>query len=353
MSLERLRKKIDTIDNKILQLLNRRAKEVLKISKLKLQDKQSIFSAEREANIFRRLKKLNQGPLKENDVEIIFKEILSVSRSLNAVIDVAYLGPEGTFTHLAAIKKFGKWVNLIPCESIREVFERVEKEGVDYGVVPVENSTEGVVTYTLDMFLESSLKICAEIVLSISHSLLRVSLDKKLIRIYSNPQVFAQCREWLMREYPNSELVPTATTAKAAELAKKDPLSGCLGNKILASFYGLKEVSSHIEDSSSNATRFLVISKKDSLPSGDDKTSIIFSIKDRVGALHDVLYPFKRGGINLTKIESRPSKIKPWEYYFFVDFQGHRQELKVKKSLEALEKKCAFIKILGSYPKES
>ncbi|UCG35169.1 MAG: prephenate dehydratase [Candidatus Omnitrophota bacterium] len=352
MKLKKLREKIDKIDSQILKLLNERAKEVMGVSQLKKVNNLQLYSPEREALILSRLKKINKGPLVNEDVEMIFREVVSVCRSLRAQLKIAYLGPEGTFTHLAAIKKFGKKLKYIPAESIPGVFEKVEKGEVDYGVVPIENSIEGVVNYTLDMFFSSPLKVCAEIVLNISHSLLGTS-GKKIKRIYSNPQVFAQCRKWISQTYPNIELVPTASTAKAAQAAKKDPQGACIGNSVLAGLYGLKVIASSIEDSSSNITRFLVIAKNDSPSSGKDKTSILFSIKDRVGALHDVLFSFKKHRINLTKIESRPSKKKPWDYYFFVDFEGHRESALFKKALKELEKGCIFVKILGSYPKES
>ncbi|UCC94292.1 MAG: prephenate dehydratase [Candidatus Omnitrophota bacterium] len=352
MKLKELRENIDRIDKGILQLLNRRAKEVIKISKLKKNLNYEVFAPEREIAILKCLAKINKGPLSGDDVEMVFKEVLSVCRSLRIVLKIAYLGPQGTFTHLAAVKKFGKKPQYIPAESIGEVFDRVEKGEVDYGVVPIENSIEGVVNYTLDMFFSSPLKICSEITLSISHALLGTS-SGRIKKIYSNPQVFAQCRRWISRNVPDIELIPTSSTAKAARLAKRDSRSGCIGSKILANLYGLKVITSSIEDSPQNYTRFLVISKTDSFPSGKDKTSILFSIKDRVGALHDVLSGFKKFGTNLTKIESRPSKKKPWEYYFFVDFEGHRESASVKDALRELEKGCIFVKILGSYPKES
>ena len=351
MELKKLRRKIDQLDEKILSFLNKRAKEVIKISEIKNKTNLGIFSPEREAEILSRIKKLNEGPLSNEDVEIIFREILSVCRSLKTTLKIVYLGPQGTFTHLAAIKKFGKKVKFLPSESIREVFERVEKEEVDFGVVPIENSIEGVVTYTLDMFFASSLKICSEVTLNIFLSLL--GTGKKIRRIYSHPVVFAQCRKWISKNYPDIELIPTSSTAYAALKAKQDKESACIGNKILANLYGLKVISSSIQDTSSNYTRFLVIAKNDSSPSGKDKTSILFSIKDKVGALHDVLSSFKKHKINLTKIESRPSKKKAWEYYFFVDFEGHKEDSLVKKALKELENNCLFVKVLGSYPKES
>lgn len=352
MKIKKLRKNINAIDEKILKLLNQRANEVIKISKLKKESNLGVYSPEREQDILSRLKKMNEGPFGWDDVEVVFREILSVSRSLRTSLKIAYLGPQGTFTHLAAIKKFGKKPKYLSCETISDVFERVGGKEADYGVVPIENSIEGVVNYTLDMFFVSSLKICSEITLNISHALLGKS-SSKIKRIYSNPQVFAQCRRWIAKHYPNIDLIPTTSTAKAALQAKKDPRSACIGNRVLASLYGLRVVASSIEDSHQNYTRFLVVAKNDSLPSKSDKTSILFSIKDKVGALYDVLYSFKKNKINLTKIESRPSKKKPWEYYFFVDFQGHRESSGVQKTLKELGKGCIFVKVLGSYPKEN
>jgi chorismate mutase/prephenate dehydratase len=353
MELKRLRKRIDNIDNQILELLNRRVKLVKKINTLKQKRGIDIFSPEREASILKRLKRLNKNLLKDSDIELIFKEIFSIFRALRVELIVAYLGPEGTFAHLAAVKRFGKKVVYNPYDSIREVFDAVERGVANYGVVPVENSIEGVVNYTLDMFFESNLKICSEIIMDIHHDLLTYYPKNKIERIYSNPQVFAQCRNWLSKNLPKAKLVPVVSTARATFEAKKDPCGACIGSKILASLYNLRIVTSNIQDAPSNITRFLVISKEDSKPSGEDKTSIIFSVKDRVGALHDALYPFKKFGINLTKIESRPSKRKAWEYYFFVDFQGHRTEPQIQKTLKELAKICNFVKILGSYSKES
>lgn len=355
MRLKNLRKKIDGIDEQLLKLLNQRAQEVGKITNLKRKSELEVFSAEREAAIHARLKKINRGPLKDEDLEIVFREILSVCRSQDMILNIAYLGPEGTFTHLAAIKKFGKKPKYISAESINDVFDKVERGEVRYGVVPVENSIEGVVNYTLDMFFISSLKICSEVTLNISHSLLGVSPSfwkKGVKKIYSNPQVFAQCRKWISCNLVEVELISTVSTASAAQLARKDKGSACIGNKILAGMYGLKVIATSIEDSRANYTRFLVIAKNDSFPLGDDKTSILFSIRDKAGALYDVLSSFKKYRINLTKIESRPSKKKPWEYYFFVDFQGHRSSPLVEKALRELEKRCIFAKVLGSYPKD-
>ncbi len=352
MDLKNLRKRIDQIDGQILQLLNRRVEEVTRVSILKRQKRISTYSPEREASMLKRLKKLSRGALKASDIESIFSEILSVCRSKDTILKIAYLGPQGTFTHLAALKKFGKKPKYLPAESIGDVFAKVEKNRAHYGVVPIENSTEGVVNHTLDMFLESSLNICAEVTLNISHVLLGHSLDK-IKKVYSNPQVFAQCRRWISTKLKGVELIPVSSTAKAALLVKKDPRAACIGNKTLASLYGLKTIARSLEDSPYNYTRFLIIANNDSGPSGSDKTSILFSVKDKVGALYDVLSSFKSCGINLTKIESRPSKRKAWEYYFFVDFKKHKNSEVVQKALKKIEKKCVFLKVLGSYPEEA
>jgi len=352
MKLQQLRVKIDKIDEKILILLNQRAKEAEKISRIKKGKNLTVYSPERESSMLRHLKKINNGPFKPEDVENVFREILSVCRAQRISLAIAYLGPEGTFTYSAAIKKFGKKPKYISSVTIDEVFERVEKNQADYGVVPVENSTEGVINHTLDMFFVSDLQICAEVVLNISHFLLGKSF-KNVKRVYSNAQVFPQCRRWLSENLPKVDLVPVSSTARAALEAQKDSQSICIGNKELADIYGLNILAGGIEDSSCNYTRFLVISKNSSLTSGKDKTSILFSIKDKIGALYDVLSYFKSFGANLTKIESRPSKRKPWEYYFFVDIEGHKSSPLVQKALKKLENKCIFVKVLGSYPREN
>ncbi len=352
MKLEQLRAKIDRIDEKILALLNQRAKEAAKISKVKKGKKLTTYSPERESSLFRHLKKINKGPFKAEDVENVFREILSVCRAQRTTLSVAYLGPQGTFTYSAAVKKFGKKPKYISSVTIAEVFERVEKNEADYGVIPIENSTEGVINHTLDMFLVSDLQICAEVILDISHFLIGNSF-KDIKRIYSNSQVFPQCRQWLSKNLPMADFIPVSSTASAALEVQKDLKGACIGNKELANIYGLNILSSGIEDSSCNCTRFLVISKNGSLVSGKDKTSVLFSVKDKVGALYDVLSYFKSSGANLTKIESRPSKRKPWEYYFFVDVEGHKSSSLVQKALEKLESKCIFVKVLGSYPREN
>ena len=235
-------------------------------------------------------------------------------------------------------------------DTIADVFDAVERGQADYGVVPIENSTDGVVNHTLDMFFTSQLKVCAQVTTSVSQCLLGKGAIKDIKKVYSKDIVFGQCRKWLSANLGFAQLVDCVSTAKAAQLVKKEKYSACIGNKILAQIYGLSVLQVSIEDSRQNYTRFLVIAKNDSMPCGKDKTSLLLAIKDEVGALHDVLNIFKCNKINLTKIESRPSKEKPWEYRFFIDFNGHWQDTRVKKVLSELEKRCAFVKILGSYP---
>jgi chorismate mutase/prephenate dehydratase len=283
-------------------------------------------------------------------IEAIYREIMSAALSLGQPPVIAYLGPEATFTHLAAMKRFGSQVKFMPCATIGEVFLEVEKSNADYGVIPVENSIEGAVTHTLDMFMDSGLKMCAQVLLEVSHNLLSRYPKDRIRRIYSNPQVFGQCRIWLQSNLPRAELIEVSSTTRASQIAAKEKFTASIASLLAAKVYGLKVVAKDIQDSPHNITRFMVIGRTSSRPTGHDKTSIVFSIKDRVGALYDMLAPFKKYGINLTKIESRPSKRKAWAYYFFIDLTGHCDEPPVRKALIALEKRCSSFKILGSYP---
>jgi len=275
---------------------------------------------------------------------------MSSALALERPVKIAYMGPVATFSHLAALKKFGSLVEYIPCNSINDAFLNVERGLVDYGVVPVENSIEGAVTHTLDMLVDSDLKICAQIILDISHNLLAKCVMKHIKRVYSNPQVFGQCRLWLNENLPHAEQIEVSSTTRAAQIAAKEKNSACIASSLAAEVYNLKVVAADIEDSPHNITRFLVIGNADVPQTGNDRTSILFSIKDRVGALHEMLLPFKKHKINLTKIESRPSKKKAWDYLFFVDFKGHYKDNNAKKALSELEEKCKFLKVLGSYP---
>ncbi len=355
MSLQNQRKKIDGIDTKIIDLLNDRARASLEIGKEKAKDRQSIYAPHREKEVLMRLKALNKGPLTPGAIDAIYREIMSFSISLEKKVKIAYLGPPVTYTHQAAQKKFGSSVEYVPCGSITDVFSDVEAERCDYGVVPVENSTEGAVNHTLDMFISSDLKIYAEIYLPVHHYLMSAGIPlSSITQVFSKDQVFGQCRLWLEAHLRNAELVETASTAEAAQIVAKNAKGkgmACIASQIAANEYGLKILGSSIEDNPNNTTRFLVVSRSEAKPTRQDKTSILFEIKDKSGALHDILSPFKKAKINLTKIESRPSKKKVWNYYFFVDVEGHHDDGKVRKALDSLRRHCVFLKILGSYPK--
>lgn len=351
MTLRNLRRRIDRIDKKIVQLLNMRSIITFQIVNLKRKKGKTIYSPEREREVLRKIATLNRGPLTTRALEAIYREIMSCSLSLDKPIKIAYLGPPATFTHSAALKRFGSQAEYIACDNIADVFLEVERDNANFGVVPIENTIEGAVSHTLDMFVDSDLKICSQVILDVSHNLLSNWPKNKIRRIYSNPQVFGQCRIWLQENFgSNIEKIEVSSTTRAAQLARREKYSACIASTLAARVYKLKVIAPDIEDSPHNITRFLVIGKTDVPQTGFDKTSIMFSVKDRVGALHDMLSPFKRYGINLTKIESRPSKKKAWDYYFFVDLDGHYNNPRVKKALLELENKCTFLKILGSYP---
>ncbi|MBI5188212.1 MAG: prephenate dehydratase [Nitrospirae bacterium] len=349
--LEKLRGEIDEIDNEILKLLNKRAEIVINIAHIKRNEKEKFYSPERERQILERLTTLNKGPFPNDTLKVIYREILSASLSLEEPLRVACLGPLATFTHLAALRHFGSSATFVPVESIKGVFDAVEAGKAEFGVVPIENSNEGVISYTLDMFMDYDLKVSAEVMLEISHNLLSKSGDKARIKkIYSNPQATAQCRRWLESNIPRIPILESTSTAKAAELASQNDEAAAIASELAAKVYDLHFVERHIEDSKHNFTRFLVISKEFPPKTGRDKTSIMFSIKDRPGALHDILSPFKRAKINLTKIESRPSKRKAWEYIFFLDMEGHIDDRKVRKAIDNIKDSCLYLKVLGSYP---
>ena len=350
MQLKTLRRQIDNLDKKIIRLLNQRANTTLNITNLKRKQGQGIYSPDREREVLKKITAVSKGLLSPKALEAIYREIMSCSLSLDKPLTVAYLGPEATFTHLAALKRFGSQIKYIACNSIGGVFLEVERDTADYGVVPIENSVEGAITHTLDMFVDSELKICAQVILDISHNLLANCAKERIKQLYSNPQVFGQCNIWLQNNLPLVDKIEVSSTTRAAQLAAREKNSACIASLLAAKIYKLKVIARDIEDSPHNITRFLVIGKTDVPQTDEDKTSVMFSIKDSVGALHDMLMPFKKYRINLTKIESRPSKKKAWDYYFFVDLEGHRDEPRVKKALLELENKCKFLKILGSYP---
>ncbi|NQT95754.1 MAG: prephenate dehydratase [Candidatus Omnitrophica bacterium] len=349
--IKNLRKKIDRIDSNILRLLNERASVTLDVGKAKTKSAKPTFSPVRETEVYKKVSKANKGPMLDKTIQAVYREIMSGSLALQTTLKIAYLGPEATFTHIAALKKFGKSLDYLECDSITDVFTEVERGRANYGVVPIENSTEGAVNHTLDMFIDSDLKICSEGYLPIRHSLLsKSSKISSIKRVYSHQQVLAQCRKWLERNLPLAKLIPAKSTTEAAWLYTVRKGSAAIASELAAEKYGLKVVARSIEDSSHNITRFLIIGKHEAEQTKKDKTSIVFSMKDKAGALHDVLTPFKRVKINLTKIESRPSKKKAWKYYFYVDMEGHIKDKRIRRALSQLEKHCKFMKVLGSYP---
>jgi len=351
MNLKDLRQKIDELDQKIIQLLNERTRRVLEIGKLKSKEGRETYAPDRETAIYQKIEEVAQGPLPKEALKAIYREVMSAALALERPLTIAYLGPEATFTHLASISKFGSSVRYFPAATISEVFQEVDQKRSDYGVIPVENSIEGAVSHSLDRFIESDLKICSEILFEISHNLMSNSPLKEIRRVYSNPQVFGQCRVWLETHLPRVELIETTSTTQAAQRAAREDGAAAIASKLASTLYNLPILAEGIEDMAHNMTRFLVIGRGIAPPTGEDKTSIVVSIKDKVGALYEMLSPIRRHRINMTKIESRPSKKKAWDYYFFIDLGGHIQNPKVKKMLDELEGKVRFLKILGSYPR--
>ena len=348
--LQQLRSKIDEIDSKLVRLLNDRTKLVLEIGKIKRASGGEIYAPDREEAVFRGVIGRNTGPLTNDSLRAIYREVMSSALALEKPLVIAYLGPQATYSHMASVRKFGASLRYEPMPSITDVYTEVAKGRADYGVVPIENSTEGAVTHTYDMFTDSELKICAQILLPIRHNLMAACPRDQIQKLYSIAQVFAQCRQWLQVNMPHVELVEVSSSTRAAEIARDEPNTGALASALAAEKCGLTIHDENIQDSSENVTRFLVIGRKYPARTGNDKTSMMFCTQDRVGALHDSLATFKRHKINLTKIESRPSKKKAWEYYFFVDCTGHCDDARVKKALAELAKHTMFVKILGSYP---
>ncbi|MCM8813013.1 MAG: prephenate dehydratase [Candidatus Omnitrophica bacterium] len=348
--LQRLRKKIDALDLRLVELLNKRTSLAVAIGKVKARAQAPVFTPAREAEVFRNIAACNKGPLSAQALRAIYTEIMSATRVLQKPLRVAYLGPKATFTHQASLKKFGQQAEYAGQDTITDIFSTVERGTCDYGVVPVENSIEGAVNHTLDMFVDSDLKICAEIMLEISQHLLSRVSRASIRRVYSKAEVFGQCRLWLESNLPGRELVETSSTSRAAEIAAAEKNAAAIAGSLAALLYGVPVLAESIQDIPHNRTRFLVIGKTAAGRTGRDKTSVIFSAKDRAGALHDMLAPFKKDRINLTKIESRPSKKKAWQYYFFVDMEGHATEPRVKRALADLEHACSFFKVIGAYP---
>lgn len=355
MTLDELRERIDKADAHILELLNERARYAEEIGRIKQSTGKPIYAPEREKLIFEQLKKNNTGPLDAPAIRAIFREIISATRALEREVTVAYLGPRDTFSHMAALRVFGAMASLHPAATVDDVFTEVERKRVDYGVVPVETSMGGGVSDTLDRFVVSDLRILNEIMLHITQNLLSNSELENIVKVYSKAQPFVQCRNWLKAHLPQAELAETSSTAEAARVAAAEPGAAAIASDLAAETYHLNIIASSIEDAPHNFTRFFVIGhertgRHRAKPTGRDKTAILFSVNDRPGALYALLQPLARHGINLTRIESRPSQKRAWEYVFFVDFMGHAGEPHVHDALEELKAECSELKVLGSFP---
>lgn len=351
--LEALRREIDSLDTELLALINRRAALARQVAEVKDDGgNPQYYRPEREAEVLRALADGNDGPLPADQVSRIFQEIMSACRALQKRLAVAYLGPEGTFTESAAYKHFGHAIDGIPVDSIGAVFRRVESGGGDYGVVPIENSTEGVVGHTIDTFVASGLGICGEVELGIHHCLMAAEGGiEDIARIYSHQQSFAQCRHWLDEHLPKVARETVASNGEAARRASGEPGSAAIAGAIAADDYGLRVLAGNIEDEPENTTRFVVIGRERVGPTGKDKTSVLFSTKDRPGALYELLRSFEKRAINMTRIESRPSHRGKWSYVFYVDLEGHADDANVAQALAELEDSAPFFKLLGSYPR--
>lgn len=350
--LKLLRDQIDAIDNELLQLVNRRAGLAQQIGKIKKSG--TVYRPEREAQILARIQALNPGPISSEHIKQLFTEIMSLCRALEKPMSVAYLGPNGTFSEEAALKRFGSTITTVACDSIDDVFRTVESDAASYGVVPVENSSEGAVGRTMDLLLQTPLTICGEIQLPVHQFLMaRQTGLAHISKIYSHPQSLAQCHHWLktnLPHLPSSALINTASNADAARQAATDPQAAAIAGKRAAELFELAICAENIEDDPKNTTRFLVIGKQMVDVSGKDKTSLIMSTNNRYGAIYKLLEPLAQHGVSMSRLESRPSRAGLWQYVFFVDIEGHQQDDNVAKALAELRDKAAFLKILGSYP---
>jgi chorismate mutase/prephenate dehydratase len=351
-TLEKLRKQIDGIDKQVVELLDRRACLARKIGNIKRSRNIEFFDPSRQKNVLRKIRNWSDGSFPDAGLKTVFTDIMSACLAMEQQLRIGYFGAEGTFTHMAAVAEFGSAAQFISYKTIRDIFLAADKEWIDYGVVPIENSTGGVVHSTLDMFLEYDLKICSEVILYIRQNLLSRYPLNKIRVVYSNPQPFAQCDTWLRENLPRAELKEVATTVEGVRLAKRTRDAAAIGSELASRLYDLRIAARGIEDIKDNFTRFVVLGRKLSPPSGDDKTSLMCSVKDRPGALFRLLKPFADSKLNLTKIESRPSKRKAWEYVFFIDLNGYIEDTKVRKALDNIQEHCIFVKVLGSYPVE-
>ena len=351
MDLDALRKKIDQLDEEIVRLLNERTSAAADIGKVKQKTASDVYVPSREKAVLERVCELSEaGPLKDKNIRAIYREIMSAAIALETKASIAFLGPESTNTHQAAVSRFGSSIDYLACETIADVFGAVEKQEANYGVVPIENSIEGGVSFTQDAMITTPLKICSEIYQPISHHLLVKDIHQNISRVYSHPQALGQCSHWLERNLHGVEQVSANSTARAAEIAATEAGAAAIAGTLAAERYDLEIRDRDLQDSSGNTTRFLVLGQTFGPPTGEDKTSVCFGVRHKTGALFEALDPFYRNEINLLKIESRPSKVKNWEYTFYVDFAGHADDEKVAHALEELKSHCSVFSLLGSYP---
>lgn len=351
MDLDELRRQIDGIDEELVALLNRRANVVVEVGKLKNTTGAPIYAPDREKAVLEKIKKANKGPLADKTLMAIWRELMSGSFALERPLRITYLGPQGSYSHLAAVGKFGSSVEYESVANIQGVFYEVSQEHADFGIVPIENSVGGGVIDTLDALVETDVQICAEINRIIHHNLLANCPLEKVDRVYSKPEVFAQCQRWLGETNLAGRTIPMASTSKAAEMACNEKGAAAIASTLAAELYGLKIIYANIEDNANNITRFFVIGREPAKITGDDKTSVVFTTKDEPGALVSVLHAFRREGINMSFIQSRPSKKRNWEYYFFGDLKGHQHEAQLQNAIAAARAHCLQLNVLGSYPR--
>jgi len=353
-SLDDLRNQIDIADQKLVELLNERARIVVEVGKLKSQNEtDTIYSPSREKAVFEKIANANKGPLPDKTLKAVWRELMSGSFFLERPLRIAYLGPMGSFSHSAAMLKFGQSIEYEAVTDIRSIFDEVSKGHSDLGVVPIENSTGGGIIESLDALVDSDVLICAEVHMAIHHNLLANCNLGDIQEVYSKPEIFAQCRNWLSATFKETKTIAVASSAKAAQMASEKPNTAAIGSSAAAELYGLKIVCENIEDIANNVTRFLVICRIDAKPTGDDKTTLLFSTAHKAGALVDVLQIFRDNGLNLSNIESRPSRKREWEYYFFVDVNGHKDDEVMQKVLSEAKEHCLQLSVLGSYPKNN
>lgn len=349
--LKPLREQIDAIDIQILDLLSRRARVAQQVGHVKAETNAPVFRPEREVQVLRSVAQRNTGPLAENDVKTIFREIMSACRALEKRVVVAYLGPAGTFSEQAVYQQFGCAVEGLSCGSIDEVFRSVEAGTADFGVVPMENSTEGAINRTLDLLLQTTLTISAELSIQVQHNLMTKSgLMVGIQSICAHSQALAQCHAWLNQHYPLIERRAVASNGEAARLASEDPAVAAIASEVAGKHYQLQVVKAHIQDDPHNRTRFAVIGRLQTSPSGCDQTALVLAVPNKAGAVCNLLTPLAKHGVSMTRFESRPARMGTWEYYFYVDIEGHAQDEKVREALEELRENASFFKVLGSYP---